>query len=88
MLQPLQEQQIFFILLYITNYDFGARFVTETRHFHWGSVKLGYLIGRDTGHLLEMSTSPNFRSVTGLSERPHSDFELDRAIECVNGSVR
>jgi hypothetical protein len=63
-------------------------YVTETRHFHWSSVKLAYLIGRDTGHLLPMPTSPNTRFVTGLSERPHSDFDLDRAIECVNGSVR
>jgi hypothetical protein len=62
-------------------------YVTETRHVHWKSAKLAYLIGRDTGHLLTMPTSPNSRLVTGLSERPQSDFELDLTIECVNGSV-
>jgi hypothetical protein len=26
-------------------------YVTDTRHFNWRSVKLAYLIGRETGHL-------------------------------------
>jgi hypothetical protein len=63
-------------------------YVTETRHIHWSSVKLAYLIGLDTGHQLSMPTSPNSGLVTGLSERPQSDFELDRTIDSVNGYVR
>jgi hypothetical protein len=27
-------------------------YATEARHFHWSSVKLAYLIGRETRHLL------------------------------------
>jgi hypothetical protein len=66
----------------------GARFVTDTRHFHWRSVKLAYLIGRGTGHLLPMPTSPNIRFVTGLSGRQHSDFELDWMCALVIGYAR
>jgi hypothetical protein len=49
-------------------------------------VKLADLIGRDTGHLRGMPTSPHSRG-TGLSNRPQSEVELDRAIEYVNGYI-
>jgi hypothetical protein len=47
-------------------------------------VKLAYLIGRDTGHLLISLC----HQILGLSDRPQSEFELDRVLECANRSMR